>query len=166
VELPPLRLRREDIPLLVEFFAARFAQHLDRPIPAVSPEALERLQRYDWPGNVRELEHLMQRAMLLCKDRTIREEDLAVVLHRENPTAPQESGELDLLERLLEKAAHQGNGGPHNLLEAAEELVVRTALARSQGNRRKAAALLGVDRKKVERSLKKYSMPDNGAGPS
>ena len=145
----------------MEFFAARL------PAPDALPRRCPRPERLQgWPGNVRELEHLMQRAVLLCQDHLIREEDVAVVLNQERAIAKKDSGELDLFEKLLEKAVHQGNGGQHNLLKTTEEMVVRAALARSQGNRRKAAALLGVDRKKVERSLKKYRTPDNGAGPS
>ena len=65
VELPPLRQRRDDIPVLAQYFAERFARHLHRPTPSLGPEALEHLQAYHWPGNVRELEHHIQRAVLL-----------------------------------------------------------------------------------------------------
>jgi hypothetical protein len=68
--------RREDVPLLVHYFAEQFAHHLNRPAPRIAPQVLEHLSRYPWPGNVRELEHLVQRALLVCKQDTIQLEDL------------------------------------------------------------------------------------------
>ena len=65
VELPPLRQRREDIPLLVEFFLKKYAEENARPVPHVTPEALRPLMTYSWPGNVRELENVIERAVVL-----------------------------------------------------------------------------------------------------
>ncbi|MFA6110958.1 MAG: sigma 54-interacting transcriptional regulator, partial [Candidatus Latescibacterota bacterium] len=78
LRMPPLRQRPEDLPLLLAYFTERFCHHLGRPVPTVHPVALDRLQRYHWPGNIRELEHLVQRAVLLCRDGVIRPEDLAL----------------------------------------------------------------------------------------
>ena len=66
VKLPPLRERREDIPLLTAHFARRYAQSLQRPVPALGDGVVKHLQEYSWPGNVRELEHLIRRAVVLC----------------------------------------------------------------------------------------------------
>ncbi|MBT4498874.1 MAG: sigma 54-interacting transcriptional regulator [Gemmatimonadetes bacterium] len=66
VRLPPLRERREDIPLLALYFMERMAAHLSKPLESLSMEAMQALQEYDWPGNVRELEHVVQRAVILC----------------------------------------------------------------------------------------------------
>jgi DNA-binding NtrC family response regulator len=65
VELPPLRQRKEDIPLLVEFFLKRYAEENGRPAPRITPEALRPLMAYSWPGNVRELENVIERAVVL-----------------------------------------------------------------------------------------------------
>src|SRR5579883_799389 len=65
IQLPPLRERREDIPLLARHFLERFRQSMDKPIVSISPEAMSRLESYDWPGNVRELENTMERAVAL-----------------------------------------------------------------------------------------------------
>ena len=80
LELPPLRQRQEDIPALAAHFAERYAQHLRRPVPTIAEGVVAHLQAYSWPGNVRELEHLIQRAVLLCKDDVIRVEDLPFLL--------------------------------------------------------------------------------------
>jgi DNA-binding NtrC family response regulator len=65
IELPPLRQRKEDIPLLVEFFLKKYAEENDRPVPRMTPEALRPLMAYSWPGNVRELENVVERAVVL-----------------------------------------------------------------------------------------------------
>lgn len=78
VQVVPLRQRREDIPLLATYFVGRYAQHLNRPEPVLGDGALERLVQYGWPGNVRELEHLMQRAVLQCRNGRIEAGDLAL----------------------------------------------------------------------------------------
>ena len=80
LELPPLRQRQEDIQALAVHFAERYAQHLRRPVPTIDEGVIGHLQGYSWPGNVRELEHLIQRAVLLCKDGVIRVEDLPFLL--------------------------------------------------------------------------------------
>jgi transcriptional regulator with GAF, ATPase, and Fis domain len=71
VEAPPLRARREDIPLLVFFFVARFARKLGKPVPTVPEEAMRELMRYSWPGNVRELENVVERAAILATGNTL-----------------------------------------------------------------------------------------------
>ena len=65
IELPPLRQRREDIPLLVQFFLKKYAEENDRPVRRITPEALRPLMSYSWPGNVRELENVIERAVVL-----------------------------------------------------------------------------------------------------
>ncbi|NKB66161.1 MAG: AAA domain-containing protein [Candidatus Latescibacteria bacterium] len=86
VELPPLRERPEDIPLLAQIMLERFAQRLHRPAPVLLPEALKALQAALWPGNVRELEHALQRAVLICTDDQIATADVG--LTPSVPTSP------------------------------------------------------------------------------
>ena len=74
--LPPLRERKEDIPELAEYFKNRLSAHIGKQIVPLTPEVIEVLQAYDWPGNVRELEHTIQRAVILCPDSQIQEENL------------------------------------------------------------------------------------------
>ena len=68
---PPLRERREDIPLLIRFFAQRYARKLNRPIEEIPSHALEALTNYNWPGNIRELQHLVERSVILSPDRVL-----------------------------------------------------------------------------------------------
>ena len=65
IQLPPLRERREDIPLLARHFLETFRKSMEKPVTSISPEAMSRLESYDWPGNVRELENTMERAVAL-----------------------------------------------------------------------------------------------------
>jgi DNA-binding NtrC family response regulator len=76
IHIPPLRERREDIPLLADHFIAKFNDRLKKQITAIAPEAIERLVAYNWPGNIRELENLMERTLLFCEGPEIRVSDL------------------------------------------------------------------------------------------
>jgi DNA-binding NtrC family response regulator len=80
ITLPPLRDRREDIPVLVQFVLERYCHELKRPPMGILPETLTRLQRYDWPGNVRELENVIERAVALASGPDIEPSDLSLTL--------------------------------------------------------------------------------------
>jgi DNA-binding NtrC family response regulator len=82
IVLPPLRERRDDIPLIAERFMARAAAEHGKPVSGIRPEAMRILKAYDWPGNVRELESILERAVLLSEHDTIGEEDLPPQLTR------------------------------------------------------------------------------------
>ena len=99
VELPPLRQRREDIPLLANYFMQRMAEHLDKKVNGFSSEALMALKAYPWPGNVRELEHTMQRAVIICSGARIEEGDLTLVKFAGKPAPDQEVVSLEEYER-------------------------------------------------------------------
>ena len=88
VKLPPLRERREDIPLLAVHFARRYAQSLQRPVPALGDGVVKHLQAYAWPGNVRELEHLIRRAVVLCRGEVIQVEDVPLAAEDEAKEGP------------------------------------------------------------------------------
>ena len=90
VKLPPLRERREDIPLLAAHFARRYAQSLQRPVPALGDGVVKHLQAYAWPGNVRELEHLIRRAVVLCQAEVIQVEDVPLAAEDEAKEEPVE----------------------------------------------------------------------------
>jgi DNA-binding NtrC family response regulator len=130
IPLPPLRARRDDVPLLARHFLARFARP-DGRTPSLSAGADRALEGYDWPGNVRELAHVMQRAVLLAKAQQIEVADLRLA-----------SGES--AERL-----------DHLTLEQAERYVVRRAIESCGGDVAAAAAKLGVSRSALYRRLEK-----------
>ena len=117
VELPPLRERREDILQLANYFIERMAAHLDKEVTRLTPEALVMLQAYVWPGNVRELEHVVERAVTVCRGSVIRAEDIALEFGKTEQPPAKELVALEELERryIREVLEHTGwvIGGRH-----------------------------------------------------
>ncbi len=131
VDLPPLRARRADIPLLVDFFVKRFNSRFDRGIKGVSEEVQRFFMQYDWPGNVRELEHVMEHAFILCPHTVILSEHLPP----------------DMLSRI------PGSGTRQLRAEENEAEVIRQALEKAGWNKAKAARLLGISRRTIYRKI-------------
>ena len=124
ITMPPLRERREDIPLLATYFVQKYSRQSNRPVAGISPEAHALLKHYDWPGNVRELENALERAVVLGSSEHLRPEDLPEALVER--TEPSHAGILryhDVLNRvkreLILKAVEQAGG---NFTEAAKLL--------------------------------------------
>jgi len=136
IELPPLRERREDIPLLVQHFINRFGKEPKRNVSGVSQDCLKLLTNYLWPGNVRELENIIQRAITLTQNETILPEDLP-------PSMLQEADENLLDKGLKEKYT----------IDQLEKEYIRKVLIEVGGNKSKAAEILGLDRKTLYRKL-------------
>ncbi|MBM9519303.1 sigma 54-interacting transcriptional regulator [Desulforhopalus vacuolatus] len=136
--LPPLRDRREDIPLLVERFIHRMNSRLDREIKGLTPEAMSLLLGHDYPGNIRELENIIERGFVLCREEEIDVAHLPPEL-REKSTAPASSG--------IRFAVHNSE---------AESIV--TALERNGWNRLAAARALGVHKSTLFRKIRKYGI--------
>src|SRR5207248_8624807 len=126
IDLPPLRRRREDIPLLVNFFLQRYAKENERDVRDISPEALRPLLNYSWPGNVRELENVIERAVVLSSAATVgpellpdhiagRGSNLSVLEHRPDASLFDiiEDCERQIITEMLEKCSW-------NQTEAAE----------------------------------------------
>jgi len=143
LRLPPLRERREDILPLASRLLLRFAQRYQREGIRLSPSAERALLGYAWPGNVRELSHVIERAVLMANTAEIGELDFSFA-----PTRQSDS-ELD-----------------HMTLDAAEEMLVRRAMIRSEGNVQRAAEYLGLSRAALYRRLEKYGIRSPGEGDS
>jgi transcriptional regulator with PAS, ATPase and Fis domain len=145
VELPPLRLRKEDIPALVEQFIARFNRLQQRSVQGVSPEALSMLMAHDWPGNVRELENAIERSYILCGEGFI--------------------GLEHLPEELTARGSARASG---TRMRAARELLeahaIRKALERNAGNRLAAAKELGIHKSTLFRKIKRLAISPPPAG--
>jgi DNA-binding NtrC family response regulator len=135
LHLPPLRERREDIPLLAMHFLAQYASRYRRPIHAIDNAALQSMMQYSWPGNIRELEHTLERAVLMCRGEQIEAGDLALGIQR---SSSQNLEELSL--------------------EAVETILIRKALQRFQGNVSHAADALGLSRGALYRRMEKYGL--------
>jgi DNA-binding NtrC family response regulator len=145
IEMPPLRTRKEDIVLLADAFLKEFAEENGRPFKPLEDEALQLLLSYSWPGNVRELRTVIEHGVVMSNDETIGVRHLPAFLREETPvrSAPNESGGKIALERPFDFNLH-----------ALEMRAIRKALEHAGGNRTKAAELLGISRRTLQRKLK------------
>jgi DNA-binding NtrC family response regulator len=147
ITLPPLRDRREDVPLIAHAFLKEFARENDKPVVDFTVDAMEAMLKYSWPGNVRELRSAIERAVLLCRgDR---------VTARELPEA------IRLLQPLTTSAVPPEPSilgqGTLTLKEAERQLIIR-ALKEADGNRTQAARKLGMSRRTLHRKLHTYQL--------
>ncbi len=135
IRLPPLRERREDIPLLATHFLHRQSERYGKEVQGFQDDALEMLMRHAWPGNVRELEHAIERAVLMAQGTEIRVEDLGLRRRGEEPA---------VVEDLT--------------LDEAEQMLIEKALGRFDGNVSRAAEALGLSRSALYRRLQRYGL--------
>lgn len=139
IKLPPLRKRKDDIPLLITHFLEKFCRKIQKPVPEISIEALEILKEYSWPGNVRELEHLLERVLIL--------EDCDVITARDLPSfMTQREGEFQI-----------STEDPCSL-EDIEKKYIKFVLRRTNGKKTRAAEVLGINRKTLGLKIKKYGL--------
>ena len=137
IHLPPLRGRKEDIPLLVNHFLDRFSRRQGKAIEDLSPSAMKALTEYRWPGNVRELENTVERLVVFARDKTITTQDLVYSNTVLSSVLTREPLRLDEMERLH----------------------IMKVLQRTEENKSQAARLLGIDRKTLRIKMKKYQIP-------
>jgi DNA-binding NtrC family response regulator len=135
IQVPPLRERRDDIPILAHHFAMRAAQELDKDITGIAPDALAMLQQYDWPGNVRELQHAVDRAVILTQRPMLSASSFDTIRGKmaTPSTLPAVAADDDRM--LVLRSLN---------VEAAEAALIERALLQTGGNRTRAAELLGV----------------------
>jgi DNA-binding NtrC family response regulator len=135
IHLPPLRERREDIPLLAAHFLSRYAQRYRKQVAGVDSGAIQAMLQYSWPGNVRELDHTIERSVLMARGTQIEVADLGL-----SPVRVSNQG--------LEEMS----------LESVEAILIRKALSRSSGNVSQAADALGLSRGALYRRMEKYGI--------
>ncbi len=143
IAMPPLRDRAEDIVLLAAGFLKEFAEENGRPVKPLSDDALSLLRRHPWPGNVRELRTAIEHGVVMSNDPVIDVRHLPASLRGENPVrTPDSGGKITLA------------GPPEFNLHALETRTIRAALAEAEGNRTRAADMLGISRRTLQRKLK------------
>jgi two-component system response regulator HydG len=144
LKTPPLRERREDIPLLAAHFLSRFAEKNHKPVDRFSPRAMDLLIRHPWPGNVRELMNTIERAVVLARSACLDESDFTALTARLH--------EID--------AALSSSDFPADIpLDRIEREAIVNTLASANGNKSEAARRLGITRKTLREKLKKYKLP-------
>jgi DNA-binding NtrC family response regulator len=141
IHLPPLRERREDIPLLLEHFITTFSREYNVEPKRIAPDALDKLIAYPWPGNIRELQNVIERVFALSQSTEITLADLpiSIVGFEAHPVNLNELSDLPTL-------------------EAMEKSLIAAALRKSRGNKNEAARLLAIDRQRLYRKIEKYRL--------
>ncbi|RLA98503.1 MAG: sigma-54-dependent Fis family transcriptional regulator, partial [Deltaproteobacteria bacterium] len=137
IQIPPLRERKEDIPLLVHRFIEKFNIELGKRVEKISEEALKTLMKYDWPGNVRELENVIERAMVITKGTLIKPEDIQI--------SAEPSKEIRV-------------EGEDRSLRAVERAHIQRVLEENDWNIQRSAQILGIDRVTLYKKIKKYGL--------
>ncbi|WP_027176099.1 MAG: sigma-54-dependent transcriptional regulator [Desulfovibrio aminophilus] len=161
LNLPPLRERREDIPLLADYFLARFSRDMDMPNPGLTPEAVEALASHPWPGNVRELGNTLHKALIFSRGAPLTREDVFTAVGGScagTASAESEGGETlaSFVRRTLTEKA--GENAFDQLMDHVGRLVIREALEITGGNRTRAARLLGLSRPTLLARIEKYGL--------
>jgi DNA-binding NtrC family response regulator len=133
IEVPPLRERKEDIPLLADHLLRQLCNNSNRPLPQISPEAMDQLIRYDWPGNVRELEHALERAIIVSRGTRLRCTDIAL----QSPNPPPSGGRT---------------------LEDVQRAHIEQVLRETNYNVSRTAQILGIDRTTLYNKLRRYGL--------
>jgi two-component system response regulator HydG len=140
LNMPSLRERREDIPLLAQHFLTLFAEKNHKDIKGLTPQAMDGLLKYEWPGNIREVMNVIERAVVLTRSEYLDEEDLSPTIRKE-------------------PAAQHINHG-NMPLEDVERNTVLETLKAAAGNKSEAARRLGITRRTLHKKLKKYGVMD------
>jgi len=147
ISIPPLRDRPGDIPALANHFLQIYRNPMAAEQVVFTPEAIDLLKRHEWPGNVRELENVIHSILVLKDGGPIRPEEVAAKIHgRILSTAPRQVGAIDLPEEGIDL---------REALERMEQSLIRQAMARAEGNKAAAAALLGLNRTTLVEKLKR-----------
>ncbi len=143
VELPPLRDRKSDLPLLIDHFVHELAAHHKRKVRGISPEARTLLGRYDWPGNVRELRNVVENMVLLSRHEILAGEDVPEQVRTSELPAARAADGFQLAGRSLEEV---------------ERELIRENLKLFAGNREKTAKVLGIGERTLYRKIKEYGL--------
>lgn len=137
--MPPLRERKDDIPLLVDSFLKKFSAENQKNVCKIESRAKALLFNYDWPGNIRQLQNCIESAVVICSGEEITMEDLP-------PSISNSSGENNI-------------SIPVGVtLDEAEKTIIAQNLAANKGNKSKTAEVLGIERKTLHRKLEKYGI--------
>lgn len=161
IKIPPLRERKQDILLLLEWFLARFRKELGKDVHGFSPDALELLLNYSWPGNVRQLQSVLKQAIVQATGPVLLADFLPVELQSREPVTsePKQQDEQCDLSALIETRLRAGSRNLYaETLEAMERTLIATVLQNTQGNQSKAAEILGITRGSLRNKIRQLGI--------
>jgi two-component system response regulator AtoC len=148
IHLPPLRERKEDIPLLVNHFIKKYVQSLNKNVVSIHPRALERLMNYNWYGNVRELENTIERAIVLTDRDQIELENLPIEIQ-------------DFREKIHLASLSEDEYSIKKASKVLETNLIKKALKKTKGNHTHAAKLLEISHRALLYKIKEYGIVNN-----
>jgi len=144
IDMPPLRQRREDIPILVDHFIKKYNMMLNKNVKGITPEALEALERYEFEGNVRELENTIERAVALTRDDFIDIEDLPTDFFEKENNVPQED---DIIKISIGES-----------MKSVEKKLIKHTLEKYNNNRKRTSEVLGISERALRYKIKEYNL--------
>jgi two-component system nitrogen regulation response regulator GlnG len=162
LQLPPLRERAEDIPLLADYFLSRFSAEMEMENPGLTDEAKATLMGDSWPGNVRELANTLQKALIFSRGVPIGPDDVSrVILERGSPTSADvqtiEATMREWVKKMLGSAPAEGHLF-ENMMDRFARILISEALNVTEGNRSHAAKLIGLSRPTLLSKIDKYQI--------
>ena len=149
VTVPPLRERKDDIPLLVDHFLGKLKRRTRSGVTGIDPAAMKRLEGYEWPGNVRQLENVIERALVLAEGEVLEQDDLPLLVNVNGPDSATSTA--------LGGANAEGIDLDRAVVDM-EEKMIRQVLERTGGNRAAAARILNITKSKLLYKIKKYGI--------
>lgn len=150
INLPPLRQRHEDIPLLFEHFMHKFNKEFDKSIKHISLGAMELLMKYSWPGNIRELENVLQRAIILAEEDIITNKDLPFYIQCLDNEIKVDTESVDFSKSLIDTVK--------DIVDGVERQIIVKALEKTNWNRTESARMLKISRKSLFNKMKRYHL--------
>ncbi|WP_297597453.1 sigma-54 dependent transcriptional regulator [uncultured Cetobacterium sp.] len=151
IEVPPLRDRKDDIPILANYFLNKIVKDLRREIPVISGDAMKYLMEYSYPGNIRELKNMIERMVILCTDRSIDVEDLPLEIKMKSDTVENKTViGVGPLKNILEQEIYA--------LDDVEKVVIAMALQKTRWNKQETSKLLGIGRTTLYEKIRKYGL--------
>lgn len=166
ISLPPLRERKEDIPELIDLFRHQFVEEYQLPEIHISTEVVKLLTAYEWPGNVRELENAIKRALVMCAGQMLLPEHFDPILEEPSSLSPEQQGDLDAqiyavlhayMEQYIESETPPGELYAE-IRAIFEKPLFKIVLEHTNGNRSKAADILGINRNTLHTKLVEYKL--------
>jgi len=153
IRVPPLRERKGDVPLLVDYFLKKYSRLFAKEISALSSYSMEVLMNYDFPGNVRELENIIERGVAMESSNIILPESLSIASHRQTAQSQQGAASTD----------DDFDLGLEQAVENLERRLLRKALTQAGGSKMKAAELLKISFRSLRYKIKKYGIDNDNA---
>lgn len=177
LDIPPLRERKEDLPVLIQYLVKKICRNNRKPVKTVAPDAMSRLERYEYPGNVRELENLLERAIILSQNRSITAADIQL-LHVEKPVSEKTdaepaaagpvqktAGSYDLKSWIRERLENSDTGKyRYSVISEVEKQLIKIVLQNNLFNKTKTAKMLGINRLTLDRKISEYNILDEMTG--